>query len=244
MTPPADPTALHPLAPNTEPPPIWFLVPEGFFALPLAATAEERVKRSQSFVRDLYSRGDETVWQPAAPYFAAIAELMENTGLSYAALGLFSTSEEEQTPTGEVARHDLTDGAAQCAFTLAAIPTDQTESDTDSVAQGILATLSQDPYNETQWLDLPCGPAVSCATWRELKINPAATSSGEPEDLVTAQIQIHIPFPTGPFTAVFTLFTASVDHWAQFVELMGAVLQTVSFVDPAEAFIEESSAAS
>ncbi|MFJ6084348.1 hypothetical protein ACIQI8_23385 [Streptomyces sp. NPDC092369] len=155
---------------------------------------------------------------------------MENTGLSYAAIGLFSASEEERTPDGEVALHDLTDGAAQCAFTLAAVPTDQT--DADIAAQGILAVLCKDPFDEVQWLDLPCGPAVSCVTWREFKLNPEVTANGEPADLVTAQIQVHVPFPTGPFTAVFTLFTASVDHWPGFIDMMGAILRTVSFVDP------------
>jgi hypothetical protein len=191
-------------------------------------------------VRELYSRGDETVWNPAAPYFTAIAELMQDTGVSYAAMGLFSTSEEEHTPTGDVARHAPSEGVAQCAFTLAAIPTDQEEAATDTVAQGILATLSKDPLNEVQWLDLPCGPAVSCANWREFKLNPAVTASGEATALVTAQIQVHVPFPTGAFTAVFTLFTASVDYWPQFVDMMGSILQTVSFIDPADTLTEES----
>ncbi|MDQ1038022.1 hypothetical protein QFZ75_004438 [Streptomyces sp. V3I8] len=241
MNPSANPTApLHSPTPTTEPPPVWFLVPEGFFALPLALEPEERAERARSFVRELYSRGDERVWDPATPYFAAMAELMGNTGLSYAALGLFSTSEEEQTSsgTGEIARHDLSVGAAQCAFTLAAIPTDQADTDTDVATQGILATLSKDPYNEVEWLDLPCGPAASCTTWRQFTINKDFSASGDTTDLVTAQIQVYVPFPTGAFTAVFTLFTASVDHWAQFVELMGAVLKTVSFAEPPEALTE------
>jgi hypothetical protein len=240
MTSFADLTTPHPASPPTEPPPVWFLAPDGFFALPLAASPEERADRAQSFVRELYSRGDETVWSPAAPYFTAIAELMQGTGVSYAAMGLFSTSEEEHTPTGEAARHVPSDGVAQCAFTLAAIPTDQDETATETVAQGILATLSKDPLNEVEWLDLPCGPAVSCANWREFILNPAVTASGEATELVTAQIQIFVPFPTGPFTAVFTLFTASVECWAQFVEMMSAILQTVSFTDPAQTLAEES----
>ncbi|MEU6255336.1 hypothetical protein [Streptomyces sp. NPDC047043] len=185
-------------------------------------------------MRELYSRGDDAVWSPAAPYFAAIAELMADTGASYAAMGLFSTSEEELTPEGDVARHNLSEGAAQCAFTLAAVPTDQVTVDVDVVAQGILATLSKDPYDDVQWLDLPAGPAVSCVTWRQFNVNPEVTASGEATELVTAQIQVHVPFPTGPFTAVFTLFTAAVDYWAKFIDLMGAILQTVSFVDPTE----------
>ncbi|MFC9126985.1 hypothetical protein ACFT4A_09075 [Streptomyces sp. NPDC057099] len=171
-----------------------------------------------------------------------MAELLVDTGVSYAALGLFSTSEEEHTPQGDVIRHDLSEGAAQCAFTLAAVPTDHTGANTDVVAQGILATLSQDPYNDVHWLDLPCGPAVACATWRQFQVNPQMTADGDPKDLVTAQLQVHIPFPTGPFTAVFTLLTAYVDHWQQFCELMEAVLQTVSFIDPVDALSETPSA--
>ncbi|WP_411092906.1 hypothetical protein [Streptomyces sp. 049-1] len=221
-------------APATEPPPLWFLTPEGFFALPLAERPEDRAERADAFVRELYSRGDETTWGPAAPYYAALAELLADTGVSYAALGLFSTAGEELTPDDEVARHEPSEGAAQCAFTLAAIPTDHEENETDTVTQGIVAALSKDPYNDVRWLDLPCGPAVACVTWRQHRINPEVTTDGEPADIVTAQIQVHVPFPTGPFTAVFTLLTAYVDHWPQFCEMLEAILQTVSFIDPGE----------
>ncbi|BCL29943.1 hypothetical protein ACFFS2_38980 [Streptomyces aurantiacus] len=219
-------------------PPLWFLAPEGFFALPIAATAEERSERALSFVRELYSRGDESIWEPAAPYYAAVAELMGDTGVSYAAMGLFSTAEEETEETGaadgEVVRHEPSDGVAQCALSIAIAPTDQAEPDPDVIAQGILATLSNDPYNDAIWLDLPCGPAVSCITVREYSLGPEVTASGEETSLVTGQIQVHVPFPTGPFTAVFTLYTASMDQWSEIYGLMTAVLQTVSFVDPME----------
>ncbi|MEW1567217.1 hypothetical protein [Streptomyces sp. NPDC093509] len=228
----ADSTSGVPVAPaHEDPPPVWFLVPEGFFALPLGATPEERTERAESFVRELYSRGDEALWEPAAPYYAGIAELMAGTGISYSAMGLFSTASDESGDAD--ARHELSGGAAQCAFTVAAISTDQSATDTDVVAQGILAVLSGDPYNDARWLDLPCGPAVSCVTLRQYKVNPEVTADGEEADLLTGQIQVHVPFPTGPFTAVFTLFTASMDYWAEFCDLLVALLQTVSFHDPA-----------
>ncbi|WP_245173633.1 hypothetical protein [Streptomyces aureus] len=219
-------------APHDEPPPLWFLVPEGFFALPVAATPEARTERAHAFVRELYSRGDDEVWGPAAPYYAGIAELMAKSGISYAAMGLFSTVSDGAEPDGAAARHELAEGAAQCSFTVAAIPTDQTASDTDVVAQGILAILSGDPYNDARWLELPCGPAVSCVTLRQYTLGPEATAADGTSDLMTGQIQVHVPFPTGPFTAVFTLFTASMDYWAEFCDLLVAVLRTVSFVDP------------
>ncbi|MFE0174387.1 hypothetical protein ACFWZ2_18895 [Streptomyces sp. NPDC059002] len=232
-------------AEQLEPPPIWFNVPDGFYALPLAATPEERAERAHEFVRGLYSRGDESIWEPAAPYYAGLAELMADTGVSYSAMGLFSTAEESQESeeandsevqdsTGTEARHEGSHGVVQCAFTVAAIPTDQASGDTETVAQGILAVLSSAPHNDARWLDLPCGPSVSCVTLTEYKLNPEITATGEATDLLTGQIQVHVPFPTGPFTAIFTLYTASTDYWTEFCNIMSAILQTVSFTEPGE----------
>ncbi|XVV36547.1 hypothetical protein ACQPXT_23265 [Streptomyces sp. CA-100214] len=114
------------------------------------------------------------------------------------------------------------------------VPTDQAASDTDVVAQGILATLAGDVYNDAIWVDLPCGPAVSCITLREYTLSPEMAANAEKPTLLTGQIQAHVPFPTGPYTAVFTLHTASMDHWTEIYGLMSAVLQTLSFHDPAE----------
>ncbi|MET8011464.1 hypothetical protein ABZU86_10355 [Streptomyces sp. NPDC005271] len=198
-------------------PPIWFTVPEGFFALPLAATPEDRSTLADAFVRELYSEGNDSIWTPAAPYYAALAEQLAASGLSYSAMGLFSTDEG---------------GVAQCAFTVAAVETDQ--SDPDTAAQGILAILESDPLNDARWLDLPCGSAVSCITLRELVLSAKVTASGEQSKLLTGQIQVHIPFATGPYTAVFTLDTASVDYWGELCDMTMAILQTVSFTDPSD----------
>ncbi|MWA12842.1 hypothetical protein [Streptomyces sp. BA2] len=251
MTTSADSTsAIPPLHADEEPPPLWFNVPDGFFALPLAATPEERAARSQEFVRGLYSRGDESIWEPAAPYYAGVAEMMADTGVSYSAMGLFSTADaeadadEDEEATAKAvagaaegggvveARYEGAGGVAQCAFTVAAVPTDQAAGDTDIAAQGILAALSREPHNDARWLDLPCGPAVSCITLTKYKLSPQVTATGEPMDLLTGQIQVHVPFPTGPFTAVFTLHTASTDYWTEFCDIMAAILQTVSFEEP------------
>ncbi|MFJ3757413.1 hypothetical protein [Streptomyces sp. NPDC090080] len=197
-------------------PPMNFVTPEGFFALPLAGTSEERAALAHTFVRELYSRGDETIWTPAAPYFEAIAEYLSDSGLAYSALGLFSTDDG---------------GVVQCAFTVAAVQTDQT--DPEIAAQGILAALGSDPLNDARWLDLPCGPAVSCVTLRELSLSPAITADGQSRKLLTGQIEVHVPFPTGPYTAVFTLHTASTEYWGEFCDGAVAILRTVSFPGPA-----------
>ncbi|MFJ3711256.1 hypothetical protein [Streptomyces sp. NPDC090053] len=193
-------------------PPLSFTVPEGFFTLPLAATPDERAALADAFVRELYSRGDKAIWEPAAPYYSAIAEYMVDNGLSYSAMGLFSTEGS---------------GVAQCAFTVAAVETDQI--DPEIAAQGILAILGKDQFNDARWLDLPCGPAVTCVSLREIVLSPKVTASGEEAKLMTGQIQVHVPFPTGPYTAVFTLDTASTEYWGEFCDMTMAILQTVDF---------------
>ncbi|MEV5462762.1 hypothetical protein AB0L17_31415, partial [Streptomyces cellulosae] len=69
----------------------------------------------------------------------------------------------------------------------------------------------------------------------QYRLNPDVTATGEEAKLFTGQIQAHVPFPTGSYTAVFTLHTASMEHWASVYRLMSALLQTVSFTDPLEA---------
>ncbi|MER5384224.1 hypothetical protein ABT040_28780 [Streptomyces sp. NPDC002688] len=212
------PTRTVPPAPSddgSDIPPLWFTVPDGLFALPMAPTPEERGALAHAFVRELYSRGDESLWTPAAPYYAAVAEYMADEGVSYSAVGLFSTEGN---------------GVAQCALTVAAVRTDQT--DPGIAAHGTLAVLSTDPLNDARWLDLPCGPAVSCVTLREFTLQPEVTSTGEEAKLLTGQIQVHVPFSTGPYTAILTLYTASTEYWGEFCDMIAAILQTVSFAEP------------
>ncbi|KPI18760.1 hypothetical protein OK074_7843 [Actinobacteria bacterium OK074] len=194
-------------------PPMSFVVPEdGFHTLPVDVSAKERSTAAAEFVRGLYPGGDSALWQSAAPFYELVTEAMATAGLSYSAFGLFALD---------------TGGVAHCSFTVAAYASGHT--DPDVAAQGILAVLSSDPMNDARWLDLPCGPAVSRITIRELTLDRDVTATGEEAKLLTGQIQVHIPFPTGPFTAVFTVDTAAMDYWGEFCDMTTAVLQTVSF---------------
>ncbi|MCI3932338.1 hypothetical protein [Streptomyces sp. AN091965] len=219
----------------TTPPPMSFNTPEGFFALPLGGTAEDRAERAGLFARGLYARGDDEIWAPAAPYYEALGEFLSDGGVTYAAMGLFSTADADGTaaPEGHGARYEGSLGVAQCAFTLAAVPTEQ--ADPEIAAQGLFALWSQDEYNDVDWLDLPCGPAVTRTAVSGYRLRPELTGDGGEKELLTGQIQSHVPFPRAPFTAVFTLHTASMDHWGTFRDLMTAILHTVEFPVAAEA---------
>lgn len=194
-------------------PPLSFVVPESFHGLPIAATPEERAALAEGFVREMYPEGSDELWTPAAPYYAALGESMGDRGLAYSAMGLFSIDE----------------GIAHCSFTVAAIASDHPSPEV--AALGIREILVREDTNDARWLDLPCGPAVSCVTLREYVIGAELTASGEEVRLQMGQVQVYVPFPTGPYTAVFTLDTAAINYWGEFSEMTMAVLHSVSFAD-------------
>lgn len=204
-------------------PPMSFVVPEGFHDLPVDALKDERSAATAEFVRGLYPGGDSELWESAAAYYERVTAVMATAGLAYSALGIFGLDGP---------------GVAHCSLTTAFFASDHSEP--DEAAQGTLATLASDPLNDARWMDLPCGPAVSCVTMRELPLDLETEQPEQPEQgevsgeqprLITGQIQIYIPFPTGPYMAVFTLDTASMQYWGAFCDMLTAVLQTVSFVD-------------
>ncbi|WNI15979.1 hypothetical protein [Actinacidiphila sp. ITFR-21] len=192
-------------------PPLEFVVPESFHALPIAATSEERAVLAAEFVRELYSNADHELWGAAAPQYAALGEAMGGQGLDYSAMGLFTIDE----------------GVAHCSFTVAAIASDHPS--VEVAASGIREILVRDENNDARWIDLPCGPAVSCVTLREYVIGADLTASGTRGRLLMGQVQVYVPFPTGPYTAVFTLDTAAVDYWGEFSEMTVAVLRSIRF---------------
>ena len=59
-------------------PPMWFVVPQGFHALPIAANEEERARKAREMVRELYPEGEEALWEPAARYYAAVGEAVSD----------------------------------------------------------------------------------------------------------------------------------------------------------------------
>ncbi|MGW7241676.1 hypothetical protein [Streptomyces sp. NPDC054804] len=212
-----NPTQLTVTAAEQHIPPMTFVAPDGFHALPVDISGEERTGAVTGFVRDLYPGGDDVLWQSTAPFYELVTEAMASAGLAYSAFGIFALG---------------ADGVAHCSFSIAAYASDQP--DPDTAAQGILAILSSDATNDARWLDLPCGPSVVSITVRELTLSPEVTATGEQTTLHTGQIQVHIPFPKDPYTAVLTLDTAALDHWDEFCNMMTAILQTVSFTNPAD----------
>ncbi|MFJ3665785.1 hypothetical protein ACIPSE_04955 [Streptomyces sp. NPDC090106] len=196
-------------------PPMWFVAPDGFHALPVLADPDERGAAADEFVRGLFPEGDSHIWDSAGPFYAALTEVFADFGLAYSAMGVFG---------------DDDGGIVHVSFTVGGV--ESSHRTPEQAVEAIALGLSRDPLTDTRRITLPCGPAVSNITIREVTIGAELTASGEEAKLLTGQIQILVPFPNAPFTAVFTLDTAAMDHWGEICDMTSLILRTVSFTDP------------
>ncbi|MEU8978912.1 hypothetical protein [Streptomyces sp. NPDC048309] len=198
-------------------PPMAFRLPTGMHAIEVSLDADERAEAARRLVRDIYPQGEEPLWNAMGSLYSAMADEMLSGGVGFFGIGLY----------------DIEDGGgvAHCSLTIAVYESGET--DQDVVAHGIQTLLLGDPLREVTWLDLPCGPAVCGVTFRKLLGDGVYTNSGKDEELVMGQIQVHIPFSTGPYTAVVTLDSASVEQWDEFSHAVAGIVGSVEFPSPA-----------
>ncbi|WP_306320448.1 MULTISPECIES: hypothetical protein [unclassified Streptomyces] len=217
------------MSPTSKPdhPPVAFLVPEGFYDLPISESPEQLMALAEDMVRELYSEGDESLWEPAAAHYAAMGQLMTATGFEYAGLGLFGTAEDDPDSGNR--------SVAQCSLTIAVHENDQPNA--KMAAEGLYRLHREDPFNDVRWMDLPCGPAVVCCTLRGYRIpedireRVAAQGEQLPDDgeMQMGQVQVHVPFAGAPFTLVITLDTGAMGYWNEFCNMVIAILNSITF---------------
>jgi hypothetical protein len=195
-------------------PPLLFVLPTGFHELPLQSDPAQRAAAAEAFARELYPNGSEELWQTNSPAFAAMGEMTAATGVSYAAMGVFDNEQG---------------GMATVNLTIAATASDHT--DPETAALGIREVLVRDEFNDSRWLDLPCGPAVSRITVTKFPLDPILTG-GAPGELTQGQIQVFVPFPTGPFVAIVTIGSFNMESWAEISEMAAVMVQTLTFPEP------------
>ncbi|MCG7202935.1 hypothetical protein [Streptomyces arenae] len=194
-------------------PPMAFRLPDGMHAIEVSLDADERAQAAQQLVREIYPRGEVPLWETMGSLYSAMADQMLASGVGFFGIGLYGLEDDR--------------GVAHCSLTIAAFESGET--DQEVVAQGIKALLLRDTLREVTWLDLPCGPAVCAVSFQKLVVDGGYTKSGQDEELIMGQIQVHIPFATGPYTAVFTLDTASVEQWDEFAHAVAGIVGSVEF---------------
>ncbi|GAA1990012.1 hypothetical protein [Catenulispora subtropica] len=193
-------------------PPMHFEVPVNFLAYPLQEDPAERDAAAYAFARELYKNGDEELWRNAAPAIAAMGEMNAGAGIGWAGMGVFDNEQG---------------GVASCTLTVAATESDHM--DPEIAALGLREALVRDEFNDSRWLNLPCGPAVSRITVTKYTVDPELSATGEAAELVQGQIQVYVPFPTGPWLAILTMQSANMEAWVEFSQMMAMIVNSISF---------------
>lgn len=193
-------------------PPMLFEVPANFLPYPMQEDPAERLAAAEEFVRALYKNGDEELWRNTAPVIAGMGEITASAGVEWAGMAVFDNEQG---------------GVATCTLTLAATESDHM--DPEVAALGLREVLVRDEFNDSRWLNLPCGPAVSRITITKFPLDAEVSGGVEGAELVQGQIQVYIPFPTGPYMAIMTMQTSNMEVWVEFSQMMAAIVQTIVF---------------
>jgi hypothetical protein len=193
-------------------PPMHFEVPANFLAYPMQEDPAERDAAAYAFARELYKNGDEELWRNAAPAIAAMGELTGGAAVGWGGMAVFDNEQG---------------GVASCTLTVAATESDHM--DPETAALGLREALVRDEFNDSRWLNLPCGPAVSRITITKYPLDPELSAGGEAAELVQGQIQVYVPFPTGPWIAIMTMQSSNMEAWAEFSQMMAMIVNSISF---------------
>ncbi|SEN45368.1 hypothetical protein [Actinacidiphila rubida] len=199
-------------------PPFSVDVPEGFHELPITSEGDARVRAVAGLVETVYPQAGPELWQQVAPMFEGATTMMADAELSFAAIGLFG---------------DGPDKVAQCALTLAVAPSNHPTA--EIAAHGIREILARTDSTEADYVELPCGPAVTGISITEVTYDGEYTATGEPVTVRMGRLQAFVPFPTGPYLAVLTLDTPAMDYWENFSVMMGTLLMGIEFHEVADA---------
>jgi hypothetical protein len=194
------------------PPPMTFGVPEGLHAIPLPTDQDERKAAVASLVREVYAEGDERLWTAMEAVYGPIADDLAEAGIAFTGIGLYDIGDEK---------------VGHCSLTVAAMECEQ--QDPEVTALGIRELFGREPKHEVSWLDLPCGPAVSVTTTRQMVIDGSYTAGGVDITLTSGQVQVYIPFPAAPYIAVFSLETMAKEHFEEFGAMLATIVASVDF---------------
>ena len=193
-------------------PPMLLEIPVNFLPYPMQEDPAERQAAAEEFVRALYKNGDEDLWRSTAPAIAGIGEITAGAGIEWAGMAVFDNEQG---------------GVATCTLTVAATESDHLTPEVAALA--IREVLVRDEFNDSRWLNLPCGPAVSRITITKFPLDSEVSGGVEGAELVQGQIQVYVPFPTGPYVAILTMQTSNMEVWVPFSQMMATIVQTISF---------------
>ncbi|MGW0731937.1 hypothetical protein [Streptomyces sp. NPDC002851] len=168
---------------------------------------------------------------------------------------LFATATQEQkfslvVSSEYILQAMIEAGAEHVSSCLLRMPGDQ-------LSQGTLCVIIERPESDlqsqdrqgsakrtaTQWRSLypdaevglvmlPYGISALCIREQELQIPGGLFGLDEPIPTTVRQAQFCVPLKTGPGSALFVFTTEDLEHWDDYLEVLGGIMKSISVEEP------------
>ncbi|WP_326694255.1 MULTISPECIES: hypothetical protein [unclassified Streptomyces] len=192
---------------------IRWIMPEGFFELPMEAEDEDEIgERLVDLARRALPGADFEIQLQWAVMCAANYGAFAEAGVQYAGFCMTEVDGTRCTATVNVSLFDLDAraGSDPAGF----IASSMRYLDSGQVAQ----------------IDLPCGPAVSCIGNRQAPVDGSITASESDEAVWTSFIQIQVPMSNGT-VLMMEMSTPTAEGWETFSSMFAGVVKSIRLFD-------------
>jgi len=194
--------------------------PEGFAALPLYGSEQQRIDEARKLVEQAQAAG-----QPVDPDFAqhvlAVGERFASFNIRL--MGTFAVS----TPEGPA-----TANAVLAVQELESPRADLIAKDRSQAATALRNLIqARTPGAEVSVVDLPCGPTVAAVILGEFRVPGEKTGKSEETVIPVHRAQFTVVAPSGRHLVILDVNTPSEKAWPTVAEQAVAMARSIEFVD-------------
>ncbi|MFI5534367.1 hypothetical protein ACIA8O_38130 [Kitasatospora sp. NPDC051853] len=200
-------------APNVPDRGFTFEVPVHFHDLAMHLDEAARWAHLEELACEIWSGGTADQRSGVQQLYADIAEAAAQDGAIYAGVAMFATEDDRISSASLIARTDPIEAG-----------------DLETIVATLEETLSLNPSNDVQRVEVEAGPAVVSFSAVEWQIGPADAPE-RPEPIVLARVDAYVPLPDLGTLLVLALSTPSLPELPDYVALLSQTAETVRRLD-------------
>ncbi|MEU9601284.1 hypothetical protein AB0E06_31285 [Streptomyces sp. NPDC048109] len=81
---------------------------------------------------------------------------------------------------------------------------------------------------------LPYGISALCIRDQDLEIPGVLFGLDEPVPATMREVQFSVPLKSGPGSVLFVFMTQDIEHWAEYLDVLGDIMKSISTDEPRE----------
>ncbi|CAL9473193.1 hypothetical protein [Streptomyces sp. enrichment culture] len=96
------------------------------------------------------------------------------------------------------------------------------------------------PDAEVGLVMLPYGISALCIRDQDLEVPGIFFGLDEPIPALVREVQFNVPLANGPGSVLFVFMTQDIEHWDEYLEMLGGIMKSISADEPHEGETSES----